>query len=158
MKECPKCGNTHEKKGIYCSRSCANARVMTEESNAKRRESINAYWASAPNAHKDKLRTKKKADPSKLLNDLVTAEFDSLGEKRKKARILFEQNGACLCGIKDWLGKPMPFELDHKDGNRRNNSRENLRVLCPNCHSQTPTWRGRDRTGERNSRHNASLV
>ena len=39
-----------------------------------------------------------------------------------------------------WNNKPLSFHLDHIDGNRNNNQRSNLRLLCPNCHSQTPTW------------------
>ena len=38
----------------------------------------------------------------------------------------------------------MVFELEHKDGDHSNNVRENVEAQCPNCHSQTPTWRGRD--------------
>ena len=37
------------------------------------------------------------------------------------------------------------LELEHKDGNNKNNSRENLEALCPNCHSQTEFWRGRNK-------------
>lgn len=47
------------------------------------------------------------------------------------------------CGISSWMGKPIVLELDHIDGNRTNNEETNLKLLCPNCHSQTPTWRGR---------------
>lgn len=47
------------------------------------------------------------------------------------------------CGLTDWLGKPIPLELDHIDGNHSNNALSNLQVLCCNCHAQTPTWRGR---------------
>ena len=49
-----------------------------------------------------------------------------------------------VCGIVEWLGKPISFELDHIDGNSRNHSLDNLRVVCPNCHSQTETYRGKN--------------
>lgn len=51
----------------------------------------------------------------------------------------------CECGLtNEWNGRPLVLELDHKDGNRHNNDVENLRFLCPNCHSQTPTHRGKN--------------
>lgn len=46
----------------------------------------------------------------------------------------------------EWMGAPIPLELDHIDGDRTNNLIENLRVLCPNCHSMTPTYRGKNKT------------
>jgi len=48
-----------------------------------------------------------------------------------------------ICGLKEWLGKELVLPLDHKDGNWKDNRVENLRFLCPNCHSQTGTYTGR---------------
>lgn len=48
------------------------------------------------------------------------------------------------CGISDWQNKPITLEIDHIDGIRNHNEPSNLRFLCPNCHSQTDTWRGRN--------------
>ncbi|MEV7613482.1 HNH endonuclease signature motif containing protein [Streptomyces sp. NPDC089799] len=49
-----------------------------------------------------------------------------------------------MCGIPGaWQGYPLPLEVDHLDGDWRNNLPENLRLLCPNCHSTTETYRGR---------------
>jgi hypothetical protein len=49
-----------------------------------------------------------------------------------------------LCERKDWNGRPIPLELDHVNGRRDDNRLENLRIVCPNCHAQTSTYRGRN--------------
>ncbi len=49
------------------------------------------------------------------------------------------------CGLTEWLGKTMPIELEHIDGNNQNNHLDNLTILCPNCHTFTPTYKGRNR-------------
>lgn len=41
-----------------------------------------------------------------------------------------------------WLGKPIPLELHHKDGDRTNNALLNIELLCPNCHALTDNYRG----------------
>ena len=50
-----------------------------------------------------------------------------------------------ICGIDSWQGQPLSLHLDHIDGNRFDSRLENLRFLCPNCHSQTPTFAGKNR-------------
>jgi hypothetical protein len=44
------------------------------------------------------------------------------------------------CGIDTWLGVPVPLTLDHINGDPMDHRLENLRILCPNCHSLTDTW------------------
>lgn len=48
------------------------------------------------------------------------------------------------CKKKKWNGKDIPLELHHNDGNRFNNKLKNLKILCPNCHAQTPNYSGRN--------------
>lgn len=48
------------------------------------------------------------------------------------------------CGLDEWLGGPIPLQLDHIDGDRTNNRLDNLRLLCPNCHALTDTYCGRN--------------
>lgn len=45
------------------------------------------------------------------------------------------------CEIEEWNGKPISLEVNHIDGQAYNNVLENLELLCPNCHSQTATFR-----------------
>lgn len=47
------------------------------------------------------------------------------------------------CGITEYNGKPISLEINHIDGNNGNHSLNNLEVLCPNCHSQTDTYRSK---------------
>lgn len=54
------------------------------------------------------------------------------------------------CGITQWRGAPLALELHHVNGDGRDNRLENLTILCPNCHSQTDTWGGRNGRGRRN--------
>jgi Zn finger protein HypA/HybF involved in hydrogenase expression len=52
---------------------------------------------------------------------------------------IIEEYKCSKCGITDWHGEPLTIELDHINGINNDNRPENLRWLCPNCHSQTPT-------------------
>ena len=62
------------------------------------------------------------------------------------------ENKCCLCGWSKYnpYTKTLPLEIDHIDGNSNNNSEENLRLICPNCHSLTATYRGANRGNGRN--------
>ena len=48
------------------------------------------------------------------------------------------------CGLKEWMGKPIPLEAHHKDGDELNSTLENLQLLCPNCHAMTDTYKGKN--------------
>jgi hypothetical protein len=49
------------------------------------------------------------------------------------------------CGLTEWKGKPISLQLDHINGENFDHRIENLRLLCPNCHSQTDTFGGKNK-------------
>lgn len=147
MKNCPKCFKPHEKLGIYCSRSCANSRIFSDLSIKKKSIATKKYNDSLDSD--TKLRLIEKSVTTKKINKknkIQFADFNELSLNEKRERILYEQNHRCSeCNIvQSWNSKPLRFHLDHISGNRKDESRSNLRMLCPNCHSQTDTYGGKN--------------
>jgi len=68
-------------------------------------------------------------------------------------RYLVEERGNfCeICNITEWNTLPIRLWVDHKDGCAANNSWDNLRLICPNCDSQLPTCRGKNKGKGRKS-------
>jgi hypothetical protein len=73
-------------------------------------------------------------------------DWDQFSRVQRRTKVMEEQSGVCLhCGINEWAGQKIVLELDHINGNHDDNARSNLRMLCPNCHSLTPTHRNKKR-------------
>jgi DNA-binding CsgD family transcriptional regulator/5-methylcytosine-specific restriction endonuclease McrA len=69
------------------------------------------------------------------------------GRFNLKARLVstgVKMNHCETCGIDAWLGRPLTLTLHHVNGDRNDHRLENLQLLCPNCHSQTDTFAGRN--------------
>ena len=64
--------------------------------------------------------------------------------KRRLIRVGLKEAACEMCHGTQWNGRPIPLELDHVNGRSDDNRLENLRILCPNCHAQTPTYRARN--------------
>lgn len=60
------------------------------------------------------------------------------------------------CGLSEWRGKRIVIQLDHINGINTDNRVENLRMLCPNCHSQTETFGARNQRQVRARRPNSA--
>lgn len=149
MKSCKKCGTDFEpSKGLisYCSLKCRNSREHSDEVKKKISNSMKtSELAKVAVLNKDwELISKKYQETVK--KRLLDEDFNKLKFERIKLRVLYEQNEKCnKCGISEWMGQKITLELEHKDGDHYNNERENLEVLCPNCHALTDTWRGRNK-------------
>tara|TARA_Y100000114_G_C11485124_1_gene197206 strand:- start:13 stop:453 length:441 start_codon:yes stop_codon:yes gene_type:complete len=65
---------------------------------------------------------------------------------RVKVCLLEKRSHRCeSCGLEKWMGKPIPLELHHVDGNSMNNEENNLQLLCPNCHALTHNYKNKKR-------------
>ena len=92
----------------------------------------------------------KKRMPLKVeTSAILSGNHPSFQSYKLKGRLLKEgiiTYQCAICLISDWNGKSISLELDHIDGNSSNHSLENLRLLCPNCHSQTDTFRSKNKS------------
>jgi hypothetical protein len=80
--------------------------------------------------------------------DEILVDGRSYPSYKLKNRLLtngLKEHKCEMCGITEWNGEKAPIELDHINGKRNDNRIENLRILCPNCHAQTPTYRGKNK-------------
>jgi 5-methylcytosine-specific restriction endonuclease McrA len=136
-KKCKHCSGPISYEGrnenVYCSRSCS---ITVNNKVPKRKKKF------APKTHWKILQ----------LQDFERGEIATRLTIRKLL-IKTKGNQCAVCSLPGiWHGKPITMIVDHEDGNASNNLPSNLRLLCPNCNSQTPTFCGRNKGNGRGSR------
>ena len=92
------------------------------------------------NARREMLRDRRSKKVS--LEDIFSGKVSYHDSDRLKKRILkeeYKEHRCEKCGRTEWLGNPIPLQLDHINSDHSDNSWDNIRLLCPNCHFQTST-------------------
>lgn len=143
------CGQNYQfrlKNGKYCcsSRPSGCPEIKKKNSQATKKVYESGKRKPAKDAYKDLPETSKirmnwnKDNFSKTL-------FEYGGTGSHKQALILERGHKCeSCGLEEWKNEKIPLELEHNDGDNRNNVKENLKLLCCNCHALTSTWRGRN--------------
>lgn len=102
-------------------------------------------------------RKGRQCDPTYKTAEQYIKEAKYVSSHKLRVKLIrdgVKQHKCEICDVTEWMGHPIPLELDHIDGNHFNNDLTNLRVICPNCHAQTDTH-----AGKKNRRvTNASVV
>lgn len=152
-----KCDYCNERDGIFQQSNnkicCQKHYNSCPKIKAKNSQGLkNAYSTGTRNAkeiyNNAKDESKEKMNWSKGLN--TGTHFVYNGKGNHKDALIKERGHKCeSCRLETWMSEPITLELDHIDGDNKNNVKENLRLLCCNCHSLTPTWRGRNNNGRK---------
>jgi len=148
-----KCKKEHDGSfgsGRFCCRSCANIRNFSDEKraeiNKKKSDKLKGKRLNY-NTWTQEARKKAKESLNKYYENIRNkTEYSLLGHASRKIILFKKQEGKCnKCKNDTWLGIPISLELEHKDGNSENHIKDNEELLCPNCHSQTHTYRGKNK-------------
>lgn len=94
-------------------------------------------------------QTNKKSYQAKYSLEEILIENSSYANIASLKKRLIKEGAleykCAICGLTEWLNKPISLQLDHINGINNDHRIENLRFLCPNCHSQTDTFAGKNK-------------
>lgn len=89
----------------------------------------------------------------KVVGRRIQCLEDAKTDGTRRSLLLRQRGRRCeVCGGTEWQGQPIPIEMDHINGHSSDNCSENLRLICPNCHAQTPTYKNKNKGNGRTKR------
>jgi 5-methylcytosine-specific restriction endonuclease McrA len=110
----------------------------------------------------EKARQRKEIRSRPFGKELAMLLVPNGGSRHHVKRRLLEaglmENRCSACSITEWQGAPLMMHIDHINGIRNDHRLENLRMLCPNCHSQTETYGARNRKRRRRLQDSGRVV
>jgi Zn finger protein HypA/HybF involved in hydrogenase expression len=113
----------------------------------KRIENMNIDVAHLPQGQNWAAGTIKMVNIKYKLDDILkeNSKYSSMvGLKKRLMKELNWEHKCHCCNLTEWQGKPIPLEMEHKNGVHNDNRIENLAFLCPNCHALTDTYKGKN--------------
>jgi hypothetical protein len=110
------------------------------------RETQLKFGFAAMSWHKAKLRGEIKSRGHVVIpiDQLIVGRRNRTHLKGRLIRAGILENRCEECGLSEWRGRRLSVHIDHINGVKNDNRLENLRMLCPNCHSQTETYSGKN--------------
>lgn len=154
-KHCPVCDfkiSFEKRYNKFCSQSCSAIFNNASKKLLPKRKRTDCACCMGPvykpvNKFCDEcIKTNKHVRKNTSLEDCKS------DQSRKKFLLKTQEHKCEVCLNTIWNSKPIPLELDHIDGNHMNNIKENLRLICPNCHAQTITYKARNKGNGRKHR------
>lgn len=121
----------------YTLHEAASKLDMTVVTLWRRAKKINLHWKDKP----------RKAHNKIPLDEILSGKHPYYQTLKLKKRLIKEkilEDKCNICNITKWNGKKLTMRLDHIDGDSHNHLLKNLRLICPNCDSQLPTYCGKN--------------